>query len=102
MAVKQTILTCQCFKKKDGKKDRSYYPIHRTDAHDLTECKVMRGIIDQELGERKYKHDDDGKDGATTDQLALGYQQANHMVHHIFGGTTTYSSNREYKNIRSR
>ncbi|XP_062224628.1 23.6 kDa heat shock protein, mitochondrial-like [Phragmites australis] len=42
-------------------------------AHDLTECKVVRGIIDKELGERKSRHDEDGEDGTDPDQSALGY-----------------------------
>ena len=30
-------------RKKKWKKGRGYCPIHRTNAHDLIECKVMRG-----------------------------------------------------------
>ncbi|XP_062230129.1 putative disease resistance protein At3g14460 [Phragmites australis] len=41
--------------------------------NDLTECKVMRGIIDQELRERKYKHGDDDKNGVAPNQSALGW-----------------------------
>ena len=99
MTVEQAGLTCRPFKKKDRRKGRGYCPIHRTDAHDLTECKVVRGIIDQKLGERKHKCGDNNEDQAAPDQSVLGYQRADHMVHHIFGGAATYSSNREYKSV---
>ena len=53
LAVEQAGLTRRCFEEKGGKKGRGYCLIHRTDVHDLTECKVVRGIFDQELGESK-------------------------------------------------
>lgn len=65
MVVEQTGQPCRRFKKKEGKKNRGYCPIHRTDAHDLAECKVMRGIIDKELGGRKFRHDEEVRMGPT-------------------------------------
>ena len=73
MAIFQTGQPRQHFEKKEGKKGHDYCPIHRTDAHDLTKCKVIRGIIDKELGEHKYRHDKDGEDRANLDQSALRY-----------------------------
>ena len=74
MAVEQTSQSHRCFEKKERKKGHGYCSIHRIDAHDLTDCKVVRDIIDNELRERKSRADEDGEDGANPDQLALGYQ----------------------------
>ena len=73
MAVEQTGQPHRRFEKKNGKKGISYCPIHRTDAHDLIECKVMLGIINKELGERKLMRDNDSKDEGAPDQSALGF-----------------------------
>ena len=99
MAVEQTGQPHWHFEKENGKKGRGFCPIHRTNTHDLVECKVVHCIIDKELGEWKPRHDDNGEDGADPDQLVLGYQQADNMVHHIFWEGATYSSTREYKSM---
>ena len=99
MTVEQTGQPHRRFEKTDGRKGRGYYLIHRTDAHDLTECKVLRGIIDKELRERRPSRSDYSEDAADPDQSALGFHEADHMVHHIFRGAVTYSSNREYKSV---
>ena len=83
MAVKQTDRPRWPFEKSEGPKSRGYCPIYYIDTDDLIECKIVRGIIDKELGERKSRHSEDGEDRVDPNQSTLGYSR-------LISWSTTY------------
>ncbi|RLN35650.1 putative polyprotein [Panicum miliaceum] len=68
--------------------------IHRTDRHDLTECRLVKGLAEDHRKERG-DHRPDG-DGAP-EEAGLGFQEARQAVTTIFGGATAPPSRRRAK-----
>ena len=84
------------------KKNKKWCPLHQQAGHDLRTCRVWQKKLKdyyagkgpfpaiQELGETSSKKDKDGDE-------EMEYQEPQHMVNMIFGGSSSYESRRHLK-----
>ncbi|KAF0922855.1 hypothetical protein E2562_002105 [Oryza meyeriana var. granulata] len=80
-------------KKQEGKKPHGNCPFHRTDAHYLVDCYVIKGFLEKDRKHRRDHDDKDKDDGA----VGLGFQQTEQTVAFIHGGSSSYTSHQLYK-----
>ena len=73
-------------------------PIHRSNQHDFDECYVFKKKLDEkikanaECGNKQAKSNIEGNE--------LQFHEADHSLAHIFRGSTTYESKRQYKAVK--
>nr|ABF96014.1 transposon protein, putative, unclassified [Oryza sativa Japonica Group] len=77
-------------------------PIHKSDRHSLEDCLVFNKSLVKhmvfEKGKRIRVVEKDAE--AVTQESDSAYPDSDLHVSHIFGGSTTYSSEREYKKVK--
>ncbi len=80
---------------------KTWYPIHKSDRHSLEDCLVFKKSLAKhmalEKGKRVRMVEKDAE--AATQESDSAYPDSDLHVSHIFGGSTAYSSKREYKKV---
>nr|ABB47502.2 retrotransposon protein, putative, Ty3-gypsy subclass [Oryza sativa Japonica Group] len=83
----------------DAKK--AWCPIHKMDRHSLEDCLVFKKSLEKHMAFEKGKRvrvvEKDAE--AAAQELDSAYPDSDLHVSHIFGGSTAYSSKREYKKV---
>jgi hypothetical protein len=78
-------------------------PIHKSDKHSLETCFVFKKALTKQLALEKGKRVrvvEKAAEAATQDSDSdSAYPDSDLHISHIFGGSTTYSSKREYKKV---
>jgi hypothetical protein len=80
---------------------RIWCPIHKSDRHSLEECLIFKKSLEKQLALEKGKRVGvvEKITETTTQDSDLAYPDSDLHVSHIFRGSTTYSSKREYKKV---
>nr|ABA93008.1 retrotransposon protein, putative, Ty3-gypsy subclass [Oryza sativa Japonica Group] len=81
--------------------EKIWCPIHKSDKHSLETCFVLKMALAKQLALEKGKRVrvvEKAAEAATQDSDSA-YPDSDLYVSHIFGGSTAYSSKREYKKV---
>ncbi|XP_066165876.1 uncharacterized protein [Oryza sativa Japonica Group] len=80
---------------------RIWCPIHKSDRHSLKDCLVFQKSLEKQLALEKGKRVRvvEKAAEATTQDSDSAHPDSDLHVSHMFGGSTVYSSKREYKKV---
>ena len=72
-------------------------PIHRSNQHDFDECYVFKKKLDEKIKANAERGNKQAKSNIEGNEAQ--FNEANHSLAHIFGGSTTYEFKMQYMAI---